>query len=145
MIRADKKNTKHSVKYLAMLFPRASPLIPRLKSSYTPPPLKNRDTFVYVYPFFTKWSERETFLALPVTTVATAVKGRPYYIYVNLPIGHDEKKKSTLNRENNVKTYLVRTLSTANLYLEFKRFRNDGHLTRGTHKPSSHKLMKFHI
>lgn len=79
------------------------------------------------------------------SVLATAVKGRPYYVYVNLPIGYDEKKKSTLNRENNVKTYLVRTLSTANLYLEFKRFRNNGHLTRGTHKPSSHKLMKFHI
>lgn len=78
------------------------------------------------------------------SVLATAVKGRPYYVYVNLPIGYDEKK-STLNRENNVKTYLVRTLSTANLYLEFKRFRNNGHLTRGTHKPSSHKLMKFHI
>ena len=100
MIRADKKNTKHSVKYLAMLFPRASPLIPRLKSSYTPPPpLKNRDTFVYVYPFFTKWSERETFLALPVTTVATAVKGRPYYVYVNLPIGYDEKKNRRLTEK----------------------------------------------
>ena len=42
MIRADTKNTKHSVKDLAMLFPRASPLIPRLKSSYTPPLKKQR-------------------------------------------------------------------------------------------------------
>lgn len=46
MIRADRKKTKHHlVKYLVMLFPRASPLIPRLKSSYTPPPLKKQRHF----------------------------------------------------------------------------------------------------
>ena len=33
------------------------------------------------------------------SVLATAVKGRPYHVYVNLPIGYDEKKNRRLTEK----------------------------------------------
>ena len=89
MIRADKKNTKHSVKYLAMLFPRTGPLIPRLKSSYTPPPpLKKQRHFCLRISVFHKMVGTRNFLSpscnKPIEDSLMTVIG--FQCYVTAPV-----------------------------------------------------------